>query len=632
MELRSILSGEADDSLLEKGERHLEGCSHCCDRAEALSSTLDSRMRGLVRADPSATDPLQEQLKALLEPSTASERFLGRIGNYEVEHLIARGGMGIVIKAWDPALERTVAIKLLAPELAEIPEARERFLREARAVALLDHRNVLPVFSVDQNHEPPYLVMAYNDGETLAQLLEAEGAMPFEKARDLSVAVAAGLQAAHDQGLIHRDIKPANILISRDRSMVRLADFGLARSFEASSVTASGVVSGTPLYMSPEQLDGEDIDHRSDLFSMGSVFYALVTGKAPFGARSTIATIKKIVLDDPEPISSTRSDVPDWFAELVDDLLKKDPEVRLSTAAEVVSRLESAGLSSDKERPSANTASGWWRAPWVWVGLVSAVLLAGIFRANRDSGELEWKALSSALSSQTSLSDFRVAEGRFREGKIDDGMALLCRALRRDPGNRLAARALLHELAYRARPPGGKVRLLEPRVLECGAPIREIGFTSGRDLIFAFSTDGMIHSFMGPDFEMPVSPFRWPGGATMVTPSARGAFLAFVTEGNRYWFLNHKKRMLATFTFTSPGIHSVAALTPDDQYFLVGTKDGRLHVWKFGQKERLAEWGFSEGAVTMLEVSSDSRKAVAVTAPSLKPHSARRSFCPNFQT
>ncbi len=218
--------------------------------------------------------------KSCLAP-TDDPRFIGRLGAYEVAGVIGRGGMGIVLKAFEPQLNRFVAIKMLDPTLVNIGSARQRFAREAKSMAAIAHENVVPVYAVDQYQEVPYFVMEYVVGGTLESRLNREGPLDIASTIRVALQIADALAAADSQGLVHRDIKPANILIDRGTERVRVADFGLARVASEASETRSGMVAGTPQYMSPEQVRGVNVDSRSDLFSLGSVMYAMCTGHSP---------------------------------------------------------------------------------------------------------------------------------------------------------------------------------------------------------------------------------------------------------------------------------------------------------------------------------------------------------------
>ena len=265
---------------------------------------------------------------------------LGKLGAYDVLHLIGRGGMGIVFLARDRALDRLVAIKLLTPGMAATGAARRRFAREARAAAAVVHEHVVAIHAVDTSPKGvPYLVMQYIAGKSVQELIDRGKAPELVEILRIGSQAAGALAAAHAQGLIHRDIKPANILLENGVERVKITDFGLARAVDDATMTRSGVVAGTPQYMSPEQAGGEPIDHRTDLFSLGSVLYALCTGQAPFQAGSSMATLKKVCEQTPRPIRAFNPEIPPWLVKIIDRLHAKDPADRYDSAAEVADLL-----------------------------------------------------------------------------------------------------------------------------------------------------------------------------------------------------------------------------------------------------------------------------------------------------
>ncbi len=270
----------------------------------------------------------------LLAPSQKPD-CLGTLGSYEVREFIGRGGMGIVLKALDPVLNRIVAIKALAPELAAQPASRLRFTREARAAAAISHPHVVTIHAVDEASTPPFLVMECVVGRSLQQKIDQTGALKLKEILRIGTQIAEGLAAAHKHGLVHRDIKPANILLENGVERVKITDFGLARSVDDLTLTRTGEVSGTPQFMSPEQALGQRVDHRSDLFSLGSVLYAMCTGRPPFRGDNVAIVVKKICDETPRPIDEINPEIPAWLVTTVDHLLAKDPADRFQTATEV---------------------------------------------------------------------------------------------------------------------------------------------------------------------------------------------------------------------------------------------------------------------------------------------------------
>ncbi|MSR58327.1 MAG: serine/threonine protein kinase [Planctomycetaceae bacterium] len=279
------------------------------------------------------------RLSGWLDPTDDPHR-LGRFGGYEIAGVIGEGGMGVVLKGHEPALNRFVAIKVLAPHLASNGAARQRFSREAQAAAAVLHENVIAIHRVEESHGLPYLVMPYIAGQSLQRRIDREGPLPLVAVLRIGRQIAAGLAAAHAQGLVHRDVKPANILLERGVDRVTLTDFGLARAVDDATVTRSGIIAGTPQYMSPEQARGDPIDGRSDLFSLGSVIYAMCTGRPPFRAETGYGILRRITDTEPRSIREINADIPDWLEAIVARLHKKAPANRFQSSDEVADLLE----------------------------------------------------------------------------------------------------------------------------------------------------------------------------------------------------------------------------------------------------------------------------------------------------
>lgn len=271
---------------------------------------------------------------------TDDPAMLGRLGSYEISGVVGSGGMGVVLKGYDRSLDRTVAIKVLAPRLASSGAARRRFAREARAAATVLHPNVIVIHSVSNEGALPFLVMPYLRGESLQRRLNADGPLAVDEIVRIAQQIAAGLSAAHDQGLVHRDIKPANILLEDGVDRVTITDFGLARAVDDASMTRSGVIAGTPQYMSPEQARGDAVDARSDLFSLGSVMYAMCTGHPPFRSESSYGILRKITDTEPRSIRDLQPQIPEWLERLVSRLIAKNPDDRGGTSAQVADLLQ----------------------------------------------------------------------------------------------------------------------------------------------------------------------------------------------------------------------------------------------------------------------------------------------------
>jgi Protein kinase domain/Protein of unknown function (DUF1583) len=366
--LASLLESETPEAMGEYAD-HLETCAQCQQTVEELSEKRWREQQVVQCLQPtlqraSGSEPALARVMAELKNEltlvhhadddtiveaedalailTPSERpdLLGTLGGYEVQEVIGRGGMGVVFKALDPVLNRQVAIKVMAAAAASGPAARRRFIREAQAAAAVCHDHIVTVHGVHEASGLPYLVMQYVAGESLQERLDREGPLELMETVRIAQQTAAGLAAAHAQGLIHRDIKPANLLLEQGQDRVRITDFGLARTTQEVGLTQAGVVAGTPEYMAPEQARGEPVDHRADLFSLGCVMYAMCTGGPPFQAATPLAVLRQISDDAPPTVGSRNPEVPAWLESMVEVLLAKDPASRIQTADEVAKMLE----------------------------------------------------------------------------------------------------------------------------------------------------------------------------------------------------------------------------------------------------------------------------------------------------
>ena len=270
----------------------------------------------------------------LLTP-TDDDRMIGRLGVYEIVGVIGAGGMGVVLKGFEAALNRYVAIKVLAPHLGSSGASRKRFAREAQAAASVVHDNVIEIYGVADTNGLPYLVMPYVPGPSLQKRLDEHGPLEVIEILRIGMQAALGLSAAHSQGLVHRDVKPANILLSDGVERLKLTDFGLARAADDVSLTKPGIIAGTPQYMSPEQASGKSIDQSSDLFGLGSVMYAMCTGRPPFSAESSYGVLRRITDTEPRSIRAVNPEIPKWLCDITEKLMSKRPENRFTSATEV---------------------------------------------------------------------------------------------------------------------------------------------------------------------------------------------------------------------------------------------------------------------------------------------------------
>ncbi|MDB4907936.1 MAG: protein kinase [Gemmatimonadetes bacterium] len=289
------------------------------------------------------------------------DRVTAAVGDrYLIEGELGRGGMAVVYRATDLRLHRSVAIKVLPPELAFNSDVKTRFLREAQMAAGLQHPNVVPIFSVDEQEGIVFFVMALVEGESLAARLTRDPRRPIDEVRRIIADVADALSYAHERGVVHRDIKPDNILIDQKSGRVMVTDFGIARAAAGDSrLTVTGVAVGTPTYMSPEQALGErDIDGRSDVYSLGVVGYQMLAGEPPFKASNTPAMLVKHVSETPRPLSGLRNDAPPGLVGAIAKSMAKKPEDRWESAAvfrdAVLGKIDASTASAPAPLPRAN--------------------------------------------------------------------------------------------------------------------------------------------------------------------------------------------------------------------------------------------------------------------------------------
>jgi serine/threonine protein kinase len=395
---------------------HLETCPGCQKKLQTLAASNDwwhdCRMH-LSSAETDEADlPAADLYQALSPPS--HPEMLGRIGRYEVEKLLGRGGMGVVFKAFDSELNRPVAIKVLAPHLAGSGAARKRFGREARAAAAIVHEQVVAIHDVEVGATSPYLVMQYVPGESLQSYVDREGPLEACDLIRIGHQIAAGLAAAHSQCVVHRDIKPGNIMLENGLGRVVITDFGLARAADDASLTHSGIVAGTPHYMSPEQARGEPTDERSDQFSLGAVLYFMATGHPPFRAEQAMAVLHRICHDQPRPVRQINPSIPDELARLIERLLEKKPGRRFADASEAQQAL--TDVLNNIQQPRRWRFSRTWdrlhRRRWYFLSAAAAVCLAisavaALLDWQRpgNSRELEVNQTSSAAVTKASQSN-----------------------------------------------------------------------------------------------------------------------------------------------------------------------------------------------------------------------------------
>src|SRR5215831_2088800 len=324
------------------------------------------------------------------------------LGHYKIERSLGRGGMGEVYSAVDLKLHRPVALKVLPVTSAGQPEARERFEREAKAVAALNHPNIVTIHSVEEENGVVFLTMELIEGKTLAELIP-KGGMRLEQLLKLAIPLADAVSAAHQQGITHRDLKPANVMVTDD-GRVKVLDFGLAKLREqqgaaaetavdpARGLTSKGSIIGTTLYMSPEQAEGRPVDARSDIFSLGIILYEMATGQRPFRGETHVAVLSSILKDNPPSITELNAEQPRDLARIVKRCVAKDPDQRYQSGRDLRIELEevkeaadSGALRSSLSQPSTRGGNAqWWKFALPGAGVALLIVIAlGVLRSRQ---------------------------------------------------------------------------------------------------------------------------------------------------------------------------------------------------------------------------------------------------------
>lgn len=396
---------EIEDS--ERGTWLQQACGNDTELLNEVHSLLEARTAG------GPLDVSVQNLQELAVSSLEGMLFTNMaIGPYRLEERIGSGGMGMVYKARDTRLMRTVAIKFLPPGLRRNESAKMRFVNEARMAATLDHPNICTVFETGESGEGvPYMVMRYYEGKTLRDILE-QGPLPLHEALDIAMQTAKGLAAAHDEGMVHRDIKPSNLIITNDGT-VKILDFGIAKAEDA-GLTKTGQRPGTAAYMAPEQIKGEDVGRQADIWALGVVTYEMITGKRPFTGDSETSLIFKIINENPQPLKSLNPAIPTGLDRIIKRTLAKYSGARYKSPRELLNDLEACTRQLDdagRGRFDLQNLKDKLRRPGVAVPTALAALLLALLvvRHVDRQANIRWAQTEAPVKIDNLISEFRYA-------------------------------------------------------------------------------------------------------------------------------------------------------------------------------------------------------------------------------
>jgi serine/threonine protein kinase/Leucine-rich repeat (LRR) protein len=367
---------------------------------ETPLESVPHRAAALAAEASPASAAVTRELYQFLAPSQAPDE-LGRLGPYRVLRVLGTGGMGVVFQAEDPRLRRSVALKVMKPDLAASGTARQRFLREAQTTAALEHDHIISIYQVDEDRGVPFLAMPLLKGETLEARLRRESRLPLSDVVRIGREIAEGLAAAHEHGLIHRDIKPSNIWLEipagesvtpATLARVKLLDFGLARAVaDDAHLTHSGAIAGTPQYMAPEQAKAEPVDARCDLFGLGCVLYRMLTGQLAFKGSKTMEVLRSLELDQPTPPRTLNPEVSPALSSLVMQLLAKRPANRPASASDVVAALSAIEREPARVPNQASRPRRWnrWAVAAACLFVAAALAMGAVVYVKTDRGTLQ---------------------------------------------------------------------------------------------------------------------------------------------------------------------------------------------------------------------------------------------------
>lgn len=633
-ELQRLLVGDLSDIEEITCIGHLDSCHLCRDRLQGAAGdretwvavTRNLKEGGTVRepeleclmanvlghrrlSRPTGFGPDEDLLFQVLEPCEKPGR-IGCLDRYEVIETIGCGGMGIVLKGFDPSLERPVAIKVLASPSACSRKARERFRREARAAAAVRSEYVITIHAVEEQAPLPYLVMEYVEGTSLQGMLDLGAPMELEKILQIGAQAAVGLAAAHEQGLVHRDVKPANILLEEKTGAVKLTDFGLACAVDDREYASKGMLAGTPEYMAPEQAAAGRVDHRADLYSLGSVLYAMCTGGPPFHTDSAQAVLHRIRHDTPPRVDQARADLPEWLVDVIEKLHRMEPARRYSSAAEVADLFD--GHSGHQS--SANNQRGSSTGRRLGLAMASILFFGGVLglgaliatQFEADGQEESTNVVASER--ETPVADVPYLVRRFK------GHTGPASKLAFSPDGKLA-------VSGSGWPEGDRTMRLWN--VETGQEIRQFrtsylpgavhsvavapdgrhvlsGSVGGFVLLWDIQTGKLVRDFVGHTETV--------FGVTF-SPDGRLAMSCSRDKTARLWDIESGKE-LQRFEGHSDWVRCVA-LCPNGQRALTGGRDKTMRLWEVKMGKQLREFGGHDATVEDVAFATDGRHVLS---------------------
>ncbi len=590
-------------------------------RSDSSTPSIEETVAG---AAPSHPAEVPEEIASLLAPARGGNE-LGWLGPYRVLKILGHGGMGVVFHAEDPQLGRAVALKAILPRYASNRNARERFIREARAAAGLKHDHIVAIYQVGEDRGIPYQAMEYLEGQSLDQYLKRKKRVPLPEALRIARDIASGLAEAHGRGLIHRDIKPANIWLEKKKETaaglaavrVKILDFGLARDAkEDTNLTQMGTIVGTPAYMAPEQAKGHPVDHRSDLFSLGCLLYKLSTGRLPFRGDNTLAILSSLATETPEPPESLCADMPIAVGNFISKLLEKDPEDRPASARETAETLQrllrevkqaaKAAPASDPEfvliaprRSWDPRAIRWWW--WAAAGAGIVALLLAIALRPRDDIK---KDVTPDAPLKTTPKNVPPTEA-----PLPGDDTLFGRLKQKN----IPAEDLAWAFGTSKKVPREVVGLVRNRSTATG---------EARLSGFALSPDSRWLATGGPGLQVETHDFA-TGAARPGTRSSHAVGYVFSLGKNALTSAGPASitnRNLLTgeeaIAYSSPGGVAATAFAGNAEgtYFFMGTAEGKIHILNSLNWKRMEILSAHSGPVAGLLIRPDGKKLVSADA------------------